>query len=65
MVSHHHRKKIQRRRKKLLRILSAIMAVVLMFLGTGELFQGSSVLGVALVGIAAVLLFLVFAIKIK
>jgi len=36
-----------------------------MFLGTGELFQGSSVLGVALVGIAAVLLFLVFAIKIK
>lgn len=64
MVSHHHRKKIQRRRKKLLRILLAILAVVLMFLGTGELFQGSSVVGVALVGIAAMLLFLVFAIKI-
>lgn len=65
MGSHHHKQKLRKRRRKYLRVLSAIVAVVLLFLGTGELFQGSSIIGIVVIGFSSVLLFLAFTIKAK
>lgn len=47
----------------MLRIVLAFVAVIFMFLGIGELLQGSAMVGAALVGIATLSLFAVFAIK--
>ncbi len=63
MSSHHHKQKIRRRRKMILRVLCAVLGIVLLFFGTGEIFQGSTIMGIALVAVASVLLMIVFTIK--
>ncbi|MDO9548267.1 MAG: hypothetical protein Q7J65_04810 [Candidatus Marinimicrobia bacterium] len=65
MGSRHHKHKIRRRRLLSLRIFCAVAGVIFLFFGTGELFQGSSIIGVALIGTAAVLLFFAFTMQIS
>ncbi|MBU0711075.1 hypothetical protein KJ762_15675 [bacterium] len=65
MGSHHHKQKIRRRRRLFLRIFCAVTGVLFLFFGTGELFQGSSIIGVALIGTAAVLLFFTFTMRVS
>jgi len=64
MPSHHHKQKIKRRRRRYLKILCALCGVIFLFFGTGELFQGSSIVGIALIGMASILLFVTFTMKI-
>lgn len=64
MVSRHHKQKIRRRRLRFLRIICGVTGAVFMFFGIGELFQGSSILSVALIGTAALLLYIAFSMRI-
>jgi hypothetical protein len=66
-MSHHHSHKSRKKRRLgqlLLKIGLFIIAAFLLFFGIGELIQGSRMMGVVIVALAAILLFAAFAIKV-
>gem|GEM_PF-2239976 len=63
MTSHHHKHKIKLRRLRLLQVLCMILSGFLLFFGTGEMFQGSSITGIVMIGLAAILIITALSIK--
>jgi len=66
-MRHHHTHKSRKKRRLaqlILKIGLLIMAAFLLFFGIGELIQGSKMMGVVIVALAAVLLFAAFGIKV-
>jgi uncharacterized membrane protein YccC len=66
-MPHHHSHKSRKKRRLvqlILKIGLLIIAAFLLFFGIGELIQGSRMMGVVIVALAAMLLFAAFAIKV-
>jgi len=64
----HHHSHMSRKKRHLVQLILKIgllvMAAFLLFFGVGELIQGSRMMGIVIVALAAGLLFAAFAIKV-
>jgi len=66
-MPHHHSHQSRKKRRQIQLILKIgllVMAALLLFFGIGEIIQGSRMMGVVIVALAAILLFAAFAIKV-